>query len=69
MRLKFAARSEAFAAEQKSLLEETIDAHMAALAQEIKQRATADDKAKSHRKQPKRAAAAIATHGVMPRDP
>ena len=34
-RLKFAARSEAFSAEQKSLLEETIDADVAALQAEI----------------------------------
>jgi transposase len=34
-RLKFAAKSEAFNAEQKSLLEETIDADLAALAAEI----------------------------------
>lgn len=34
-RLKFAARSEAFNAEQKSLIEETIDADLAALAKEI----------------------------------
>jgi len=56
-RLKFAAKSEAFTAEQKSLLEETIDADLAALAQEIEQRAPADDKGKKDdRKQPKRAA-------------
>lgn len=36
-RLKFAARSEAFSAEQKSLLEETIDTDLAALAAEIEQ--------------------------------
>jgi transposase len=36
-RLKFAARSEAFNAEQKSLLEETIDTDLAALAAEIEQ--------------------------------
>jgi transposase len=46
-RLKFAAKSEAFTAEQKSLLEETIDADLAALAQEIEQRAPADDKARA----------------------
>ena len=38
-RLKFAAKSEAFNAEQKSLIEETIDTDLAALAQEIEQRA------------------------------
>ena len=36
-RLKFAARSEAFNAEQKSLIEETIDTDLAALAREIEQ--------------------------------
>jgi transposase len=36
-RLKFAAQSEAFNAEQKSLLEETIDADIAALEREIEQ--------------------------------
>ena len=55
-RLKFAAKSEAFTAEQKSLLEETIDADLAALAQEIEQHAPASDKGKGDRKQPKRAA-------------
>ena len=34
-RLKFAAKSEAYSAEQKSLLEETLDADLAALAAEI----------------------------------
>ena len=34
-RLKFAARSEAYTAEQKSLLEETLDADLAAVAAEI----------------------------------
>ena len=34
-RLKFAARSEGYNAEQKSLLEETIDTELAALAAEI----------------------------------
>lgn len=34
-RLKFAAKSEAFNAEQKSLIEETLDADLAALAEEI----------------------------------
>ena len=37
-RLKFAAKSESFNAEQKSLLEEALDADLAALAQEIEQR-------------------------------
>lgn len=47
-RLKFAAQSEAFNAEQKSLLEETIDTDLAALAAEIEKadppRASQDDK-------------------------
>jgi transposase len=38
-RLKFAAKSEAFNAEQKSLIEETIDTDLAALALQIEQRA------------------------------
>jgi transposase len=36
-RLKFAAKSEAYTAEQKSLIEETLDADLAALAREIEQ--------------------------------
>ena len=52
-RLKFAAQSEAFNAEQKSLLEETIDADLAALALEIEQRAPAKDK--GDKQTPKRA--------------
>ncbi len=51
-RLKFAAKSEAFNAEQKSLLEETIDTDLAALALEIEQRAPT--KAPSDKLQPKR---------------
>ncbi|MFY9510072.1 MAG: IS66 family transposase, partial [Rubrivivax sp.] len=53
-RLKFAARSEAFNAEQKSLIEETIDADLAALAKEIeglRSEATPEDK-QSPRRQP-----------------
>jgi transposase len=54
-RLKFAAKSEAFTAEQKSLLEESIDADLEALAREIEQRAPRSiDKA--DKGQPKRAA-------------
>jgi len=37
-RLKFAAKSEAFTAQQNSLIEETLDAALAALALEIEQR-------------------------------
>lgn len=53
-RLKFAATSEAFAPEQKSLIEETLDADLAALAQEIEQREPSRDK--GERQQPKRSA-------------
>ena len=42
-RLKFAAKSEAFSAEQKSLIEEAIDTDLAALALEIEQRAPRKD--------------------------
>jgi transposase len=52
-RLKFAARSEAFNAEQKSLLEETIDADLAALQAELDKVHT-DDRSKGERQQPKR---------------
>ena len=52
-RLKFAAKSEAFNAEQKSLIEETIDTDLAALALEIEQRAPSKDK--GDKQQPKRA--------------
>ena len=52
-RLKFAAKSEAFNADQKSLIEETIDTDLAALASEIEQQApgkkAADDKQKPKR--------------------
>ncbi len=52
-RLKFAAKSEAFNADQKSLIEETIDTDLAALASEIEQHApgkkAADDKQKPKR--------------------
>jgi transposase len=52
-RLKFAAKSEAFTAEQKSLIEETIDADLAALAREIEQQAP-QKKAPQDKQQPKR---------------
>jgi transposase len=52
-RLKFAARSEAFNAEQKSLLEETIDADLAALQAEL-DKARPDEQNKGEKKQPKR---------------
>jgi transposase len=54
-RLKFAAKSEAFNAEQKSLIEETLDADLAALALEIEQRAPIA-KIPDEKQQPKRAA-------------
>ena len=53
-RLKFAAKSEAFNAEQKSLLEETIDADLAALAAEIEQRSSRASRTPSDKQQPKR---------------
>ena len=52
-RLKFAARSEAFNAEQKSLLEETIDADLAALQAEL-DKVRPDDRSKGEQQQPKR---------------
>lgn len=52
-RLKFAARSEAFNAEQKSLLEETIDADLAALQAEL-DKVRPDAPSKSEKQQPKR---------------
>jgi transposase len=54
-RLKFAAKSEAFTADQRSLLEESIDADLEALAREIEQRAPRSI-AKDVKRQPKRAA-------------
>ena len=52
-RLKFAAKSEAFNAEQRSLIEETLDADLAALALQIEQRAPS--KGPLDKQQPKRA--------------
>ena len=52
-RLKFAARSEAFTAEQKSLIEETLDADLAALAAEI-ERHQPTKPAPEDKRQPKR---------------
>lgn len=52
-RLKFAARSEAFNAEQKSLLEETIDADLAALQAEL-DKVRPDDQRKGGNRQPRR---------------
>jgi transposase len=53
-RLKFAAKSEAYTAEQKSLLEETLDMDLAAVAAEIDALQPAS-KAADEKKQPKRA--------------
>ena len=53
-RLKFAAKSEAFNADQKSLIEETIDTDLAALASEIEQQAPGK-KVTDEKQQPKRA--------------
>jgi transposase len=52
-RLKFAARSEAFNAGQRSLLEETIDADLAALQAEL-DKVRPDDQSKGEKRQPKR---------------
>jgi transposase len=52
-RLKFAARSEAFNAEQKSLLEETIDADLAALQAEL-DKVRPDEQNKGEKRSPKR---------------
>jgi transposase len=54
-RLKFAARSEAFNAEQRSLLEETIDADLAALQAEL-DKVTPAEQDKGEKKSPKRQA-------------
>ena len=55
-RLKFAAKSEAYSAEQKSLLEETLDTDLAELGQEIERElGNASDKGKTEKKTPKRA--------------
>ena len=54
-RLKFAAKSEAFNAEQRSLLEETIDADLEALTQEL-QRLVPTVPAQPEKQQPKRQA-------------
>ncbi|RSZ23858.1 IS66 family transposase, partial [Variovorax beijingensis] len=52
-RLKFAAKSEAFNAEQKSLLEETIDADLAPMERELEELATVPS-AQREKQQPKR---------------
>jgi transposase len=54
-RLQFAAKSEAFNAEQKSLLEETIDADLAALQAEL-DKVLPDEKDKGKKNKPKRQA-------------
>jgi transposase len=52
-RLKFAAKSEAFSAEQKSLLEETIDADLEALSRELEREQPAEE-SRPQKQQPKR---------------
>jgi len=52
-RLKFAAKSEAFSAEQKSLLEETIDADLEALSREIEREQPAEE-SRPQKQPPKR---------------
>ena len=52
-RLKFAAQSERYSAEQRSLLEETLDADLQAVAEEIEQ-LSAGQTAPAQRQQPKR---------------
>ena len=53
-RLKFAAKSEAFSTEQKSLLEETIDADLAALECELEQQLAPAQGEQREKQQPKR---------------
>jgi transposase len=53
-RLKFAAKSEAFTAEQKSLLEETLDMDLAAVAAEIEAAQQPATQPSDEKKQPKR---------------
>jgi transposase len=53
-RLKFAAQSEAFNAEQRSLIEETIDSDLAALAKEIEKLNLSSKKPPQDKLQPKR---------------
>ncbi len=53
-RLKFAARSEAFSSEQRSLLEESIDADLAAIEEELERLAPTPE-AQQHKSKPRRA--------------
>ena len=53
-RLKFAAKSEAFTAEQKSLLEETIDEDLEALSRELEREQPAEESPRAQKQQPKR---------------
>jgi len=53
-RLKFAARSEGYSAEQRSLIEETLDADLAALAAEIEALAPGKKAAAEDKRQPRR---------------
>jgi transposase len=55
-RLKFVAKSEAFSAEQKSLLEETLDTDLAALAAEIQAQQRTPNAAPKDKQTPKRQA-------------
>ena len=72
-RLKFAAKSEAYNAEQKSLLEETLDADLAALAAEIEaqqpEQADAEDKQQAQAREAAGAPAARARSATSPRTP
>ena len=61
-RLKFAAQSEAFNPEQKSLLEETLDADLAAVAAEIE--ALEPGKPKGEKQPPKRQARCKSLRGA-----
>ena len=66
-RLKFAARSEAFNAEQKSLLEETLDADLAALQRRARQASCPAQQAKGEKQTAQAPGAAGAP--AAPRDP
>ena len=67
-RLKFAAKSEAYNAEQKSLIEETLDADLAALAAEIEvhqpSKAAPEDKQQPRREKRKQPANTCLTRSL-----
>ena len=65
-RLKFAAQSEAYNAEQKSLLEETIDPNLAALAAEI-ERAAPPPQGENDKQKPKRQPLPASTRQDFPK--